>query len=172
MLPQGAVNMQGTFYNCYNLKEYKNIASNKIEDVSMCFYNCTNLVLPGSINDNATNMYRTYYNCVNMQFIPNIPNCVVNMQETYYNCQTVTSVPNVPGNVVNMEGTFDGCVNVGGDINIVSEVVTNAYNCFNNTSTQKNVYIPFYYENGDYSATYNNLHFRKLISKLNHIIHF
>ena len=156
MLPQGAVNMQGTFYNCYNLKEYKNIASNKIEDVSMCFYNCTNLVLPGSINDNATNMYRTYYNCVNMQFIPNIPNCAVNMQETYYNCQTITSVPNVPGNVVNMEGTFDGCVNVVGDINIISEVITNVYNCFNNTTAQKNIYIPYYYENGELSATYNS----------------
>jgi hypothetical protein len=38
---------------------------------------------------------------------------------------------------------------------IHSNRITNAYNCFNETTLRKNVYIPFTYENGVNTETYN-----------------
>ena len=55
-----------------------------------------------------------------------------------------------------MYGTFDGCISIIGDIDIYSENIVNAENIFNNTSSLKDVYIPFKYDNGVYTTTYNS----------------
>ena len=51
--------------------------------------------------------------------------------------------------------TFAWCDNLSNDINIESEIITNASNCFEGTSLEKNVYIPFTYANGVNTLTYN-----------------
>jgi hypothetical protein len=55
-----------------------------------------------------------------------------------------------------MYGTFAGCYNLFGDVVIQSSNVVKATRCFNNTTLTKNVYIPFTYENGINTITYNS----------------
>ena len=69
--------------------------------------------------------------------------------------QTLTSM-SVINSVTNMHGTFDGCRNLIGNIYIQSNRVTNAMRCFNSTTLTKNIYIPFAYENSEYTPTYNS----------------
>jgi hypothetical protein len=54
-----------------------------------------------------------------------------------------------------MSETFSYCWNLSGNIYIQSENISNAMNCFYNTSLTKNVYIPYTYENSEYTKTYN-----------------
>ena len=53
-----------------------------------------------------------------------------------------------------MYGTFSGCSNLIGDIIIHSEQISNVENIFQDTSLDKNVYIPFQ-NNGVNTATYD-----------------
>lgn len=132
--PVNVVNMQGTFYDDYNLTSYTDIRSNRLTDMSLCFWNCQNLTSFGTITSKQlTNMYETFYNCTNM-----------------------ITAPMIPSGVVNANGLFDGCSNLTGDVYIRSEIVNDASNCFNNTSLEKNVHIPFFYSNNTYSETYNS----------------
>jgi hypothetical protein len=64
--------------------------------------------------------------------------------------------PEIPINVSNVNYCFDNCINLTGDIIIGSVQITDATDCFNNTSLPKNVYIPFTYQNGDNTLTYNS----------------
>ena len=70
-------------------------------------------------------------------------------------CNSLTIAPNIPSSINILWRTFAGCTNLTGNIYIESNQITNSVNCFYNTSLTKNVYIPFYYENGIQSATYN-----------------
>ena len=132
-LPINVVNMQGTFYNDYNLVSYTEVRSNKLTDMSLTFWNCQNLTDAGIISSkNLTNMY-----------------------ETFYNCSNLVNAPVIPSGVINANGLFDGCTNLSGDVYFKAENINDASNCFNNTSLEKNVYIPFFYSNNTYSETYN-----------------
>ena len=113
-------NMFRTFYNCYNLSTTPDLS------------NCTNL----------SNMYQTFYNCSNLTSLPEIPTNVSNISGAFYNCALVNSVSTIPANVTDIAETFDGCSNLTGDINIESEIITNAINAFANTTANKLIPVP------------------------------
>ena len=55
-----------------------------------------------------------------------------------------------------MSSTFSSCTNLGSQIYILSQNITYAVDCFYNTSLPKDVYIPYTYDNGEYTKTYNS----------------
>ena len=77
------------------------------------------------------------------------------MENSFNGCTSLTSITNINGDVVNMSGTFDGCTSLTGTLIIHSTEITNAYNCFDNTTSDKNIYIVFEYENGESTETYS-----------------
>jgi hypothetical protein len=108
------------------------------------FYNCRNLqqiTIPNSV----TNIAGAFQNCY--QFTTaKIPTAVYgSMANAYYDCYNVNRIDgNIPETVNNVAGSFYNCKNISGDIFIHSNLITNAINCFYNTTSTKNVYIPFY----------------------------
>jgi len=104
-------------------------------------------------------MSGTFEDCSNIVNAPIIPNSVTYMSGTFEDCSNIVNAPIIPNSVTYMFGTFSNCYNLKGNVYIQSENITNAYNCFYcafNTPLTKNVYIPFKYENGEYTKTYNS----------------
>ena len=78
-----------------------------------------------------------------------------NLDKAFANCYNLYRIDNISDSANSMVETFFNCVNLSGRINITSTEITNAQNCFGETSLEKNVYIPFMYENGVNTLTYN-----------------
>lgn len=121
-IPDNIVNMTGTFQQCSNLVPNENLLPNYITDLSYCFQQCGKIV-------NA----------------PVIPNTIVNMSHAFDYCSKLENVPDMSNcsNIDEINGCFDRCINLSGEIIIGSEQISNAIDCFNNTSLKKYVYIPF-----------------------------
>jgi hypothetical protein len=98
----------------------------------------------------------TFSNCQNLTYIESLPPQTTYLNAAFRNCTNLTTIPSIPDSVKYMGGTFYECTNLAGNIYIYSNQVINADSCFNNTTLQKNVYIPFTYENGEYTKTYNS----------------
>jgi hypothetical protein len=101
-------------------------------------------------------MYDTFWNCFNLVNAPVIPNNVINMSYTFNGSTNLVNAPVMPNSVINMHSTFRSCKNLTGNIYIQSSKITNGASCFDYTSLTKNVYIPFTYENGVNTKTYNS----------------
>jgi hypothetical protein len=74
---------------------------------------------------------------------------------TFALCTNLVNAPVIPNSVTDTYALFAGCSNLSGDIIFESENISNAYNCFEETALDKNVYIPFTYANGVNTLTYN-----------------
>ena len=116
---------------------------------------CYNLINVPSLPNNLTSMKSTFSSCNRLKNIPVIPESVTNMRYTFNNCSNLVNAPVIPNNVTYMGDTFNNCVNLTGKIYIQSSNITYANDCFNKTSLSKYVYIPFTYENGVNTKTYN-----------------
>ena len=127
---------------------------------TMCgtFYSSGNAALTTvtNINNNTVNMVNTFYNCQNLTTIDRFPDSVTDISGCFESCKSLTSVPSIPNSVTCMNYTFAGCTNLTGYFYIYSNNVTNATNCFANTTKIKEVYIPFTYSNNAYTQTYNS----------------
>ena len=156
-IPNGVINMSNTFEACYNLETVPALP-NSVVNAHQTFSMCNKLDLPSSYtlsNTNITDAVCLFWNCFNLHNAPALPNTLNYMGSTFGHCTNITTAPNIPASVTNMYGTFDSCTNLTGDIYIYSENIANAQKCFNNTSTTKNVYIPF--QNGGVNTkTYNS----------------
>ena len=151
---ENVVNMSNTFRNCYNLINILEIPNN-VMDISYCFYNCSNLTEMSEIPDSVINMSSTFSNCFMLKYPSDLSLNVNDISSLYNNCNNLLLSSEIPNSVTNMYETFAGCANLAGDIEINSENISNATNCFINTSANKDVYIPF--KNNDvYTETYNS----------------
>lgn len=177
-IPNSVYDMSGAFYGCHNLVNPPIIPNSvgvirdafgsctnminapvipdNISDMCMVFRYCYNLVNVPNIPNNTTNMAHTFLACFDIDNIPTIPNSVVDLACAFQDCYNLNNIPNIPTSVVNMSGTFYGCSNLHGNIFIQSPHIINTLNCFHNTSLTKNVFIPFKYENSEYTSTYNS----------------
>lgn len=156
---KNATDVGGIFYVDTNLvNAYVDISN--ATDLSEAFDSCINLVnLTLKISNKITNLSETFSQCYNLttQPMPTIPNTVVNMHKTFYYTYRIHSYPNIPASVTDMSETFSDCYNFTGNIYISSYNVSNAYNCFAFTgNARKDIYLPFKYENGVASQTYNS----------------
>jgi hypothetical protein len=101
-------------------------------------------------------MSGTFIECSKLRESPVIPDSVTNMSDTFSGCRNLFNAPVIPNSVTNMCGTFFDCDYLSGDIFIQSNKIINAYECFYGTYLDKNVYIPFTYDNGVNTQTYNS----------------
>lgn len=147
-------NMYGTFEYCSSLVNAPTIP-NSVSYLGGTFFGCTNLVNAPVIPNSITVLSSTFAQCSSLTDTPVIPNSVTSMSSTFANCSSLVNTTNIPDSVINMQNTFRYCTNLTGNINIISNQVTDAVNCFSNTSLTKNVYIP-YYNNGIATTTYNS----------------
>ena len=178
-LPSGLVNMSGCFGVCTNMVTGPSTIPSSVTNIQSAFYGCANMTTgPSSIPSGCTNMYIVFTGCEKLASVPTLPDTVRFMDRTFSGCKNITSTGHIPTSVVNMAATYAHCENIvssddipstttflyetfkncyslTGNINIHSNQVTNATNCFANTSLSKNVYIPFTYANGVNTATYN-----------------
>ena len=158
-ISNSVVNLQRTFYNCINLTSVSALPNICDGNLGGTFRECRSIqnipALPNSVIGNMYSMGSTFYNCVNLVNAPEIPEWVKTLDNTFYNCTNLTNIPTIPNSVNFFGGVFDGCVNLAGNIYINSMNITDATNCFANTSLTKNVYIPFTYENSINTVTYN-----------------
>ena len=154
-IPDSVTNMFGTFEGCYTLKNSPSIP-NSVTQMGLCFASCNCLEVAPTIPDSVTNLYKTFSYCRNLTTIPSLPNNVTSLFSTCNLCYNLNSIPNIPKSVENMCETFIWCTNLPNNIYILSENITNAVNCFYGTTSMKNVYIPFTYDNGVNTQTYNS----------------
>ena len=155
-IPNSVNNLNDTFFDCIclvNVPNLENIPNSCSLHHTFC--NCRSLINQPTINPATTYLARTFDNCISLQTI-NIPANVRELYGTYQNCSNITSIPNIPQTVTNIANCFYGCTNIKDNIFIKSANITNATNCFYDTSLIKNVYIPFEYENGVNTQTYNS----------------
>ena len=152
---ENVTNMSSTFYSCSNLVNAPTIP-NSVTDMSRTFDSCYSLDNTPIIGNSVINMSRTFYNCYSLVNAPIIPNSVTDMSYTFMYCYNLVNAPIIPNSVTNMGGTFYSCSNLVGDIYMYSENIFNAINCFFGSRLTKNVYIPFTYENGVNTQTYNS----------------
>ncbi|MBO4622540.1 MAG: leucine-rich repeat protein [Bacilli bacterium] len=175
-IPDSVTNMTGTFCACTNLTNITNLPPNLVnmgcggtdmvpEDPPFahvigtgCFADCIQLTsdaippIPNSVKD----MTATFYDCPNLTTTPNLPTSLVNMAECFMGCTNLTTVSShIPNTTVNMQNAFRACNNLVGDIHIDSTEINMVTNCFYGTTAAKNVYIPFIYQNGINTKTYN-----------------
>ena len=108
-----------------------------------------------TIPNSVVDMCGTFAYCRNLTTTPSLPNAVINIAECFMNCSNITSAGYIPNSVTNVRNTFAGCNNLTGSIYIQSNKIGDVKDCFANTSLDKNVYIPFTYENGVNTKTYN-----------------
>lgn len=151
-LPQNISGLYYTFRGCTNLTTIPSIP-NKVRNLAYTFYMGnvpSNLTIPNDI----TNMVGTFAK-TNATQIPAISTNASAIDSMCSGCTQLTTAPVIPSSVNTMYSTFAGCTNLTGDIYIYSNKVWEVRSCFNNTSLTKNVYIPFTYENGEYTKTYN-----------------
>ena len=153
-IPENTIDLSMTFRQCYNLVDAP-VIPNSVTNMHQAFYTCTNLINAPEIPNSVTDISSAFSECTNLVNAPVIPNSVTNMCGTFYYCNNLTNASVISNNVTNMSSTFRNCSNLTGDIYIYSEKVNDVMYCFNGTSLQKNVYIPFTYENSVNTQTYN-----------------
>lgn len=95
-----------------------------------------------------------FINCINLSDSITLPNNVINISHTFENCTSFNTIPTIPDSVSDVSYCFDGCVNISGELYISNPNITNATNCFMNTSNEKVVHIPYYFSNRVYTPTY------------------
>ena len=177
-IPNSVTSMSGTFDFCHNLNQNIQIP-NSVTSMSSTFSDCSNLNQNIQIPSSVTNMFRTFSYCRNLNQniqIPNsvtdmswtfsscykfnqniqIPNSVTNMYSTFASCHNLNQNIQIPNSVTNMYSTFYDCTNLSSRIYILSQNITSAVSCFYSTSLPKDVYIPYTYDNGEYTKTYNS----------------
>ena len=151
--------MLHAFGGCTNLIHINNI-NNTVTDMSKTFTLCTSLVNVPVIPNSVTNMYWTFRGCENLVNVPTIPDSVTNMVYAFAGCSSLVNAPVIGNGVTNMQMAFYGTSNLQGNIYIYSNQVADAGSCFtvlpSKNAKTKNVYIPFTYDNGVNTLTYNS----------------
>ena len=99
------------------------------------FYNCTNLNKVYNIPNSCIRLDYAFQACSALEYIDKLPENVEYLMRTFNGCLSLDSSPDIPINVYNMDYTYAGCINLNGIINIKSDNVSSANNCFLNAGT-------------------------------------
>ena len=137
---------------CVKFDDNINIESNNGHGL---FCDCINLSEVYNIPEGCTRLDYAFQGCTNLTYIDKLPENLTNLTRTFNGCQFLESVPDIPSQVTNMDYTFAGCVNLNGKINIKSNDVSSASNCFLN-SGNSNILINVNRNSTTYE-TFNNL---------------
>ena len=164
VIPNSVTSLYDTFGYCTSLENAPEIP-NSVIHLSGTFSGCSGLVNAPVIPNSVTNMDRAFWECTNLKNVSEIPNSVTIMSATFYGCRNLVNAPVIPnsvnGTLSRIEygqntGIFEDCLNLTGNIFIQSENIMDVRHCFYNTELEKNVYIPFKYNNSG-SESFNRL---------------
>lgn len=161
IIPDSVTDLSGTFMGCSNLGDLANTTNAftnniNITHMNATFYNSGITSIP-NLPSNVIYLTNTFANCQNLTKISkDIPSTVIDLGGCFSGCTNLTEIPFIPESVINLCNTFSGCSNLETEICIRSSNVQNATNCFLGLNTPRNVYIPFTYENGINTKTYNS----------------
>lgn len=153
-LPASVKKVTSAFENCISAIETQNI-SEGIRDLEFVYQHCTNLIKCRPLPESAIYTRYLYYLCNKLTEVPPIPRNSIMQFGMYGECTNVVTAPVIPNKVTDVGQCFYRCTNLTGDVLILSNRVTNAQNFVYGSSLTKNVYIPFTYDNGVNTATYN-----------------
>ena len=142
-IPNSVTNMSSTFFNCTNLNQNIQIP-NSVTNMSRTFMSCVSLNQNIQIPSSVASMSFAFASCSNLNQNIQIPNSVTNMSRTFLSCASLNQNIQIPSSVADIDYTFFGCTNLQGRINILSENIINASDCFSGT-LPKDVYIPYNY---------------------------
>lgn len=142
-IPNSIINMSYSFYNCSNLTDIIDLP-NSVTQLAYTFYNCSNLINVPTIPNSITSLESTFSNCTSLVNVPTITNSVSYMNSTFAGCTNLNSTVNIPDSVTSIYKCFADCNNLTSDIYISSFNIANASQLFINTTSNKNVHIPYY----------------------------
>ena len=171
-------NMSYAFCNCRNLTSVTNMNEN-VESLAFTFNGCSIFNQEIRIPNSVTNMVNTFSRCSSFNQEIQIPNSVTNMRGTFYGCSSFNQPINIPDSVVDLDSAFHDCglncdVSIGSsvenmgatfawcssfdnkNITIFSPNIYAVSTTFTAFSGSVNVYIPFKYENGVNSLTFDS----------------
>ena len=182
-IPNSVTNMRSCFSDCTNLTVPPSIIPSLVTDMNHAFSNTNITTTPDMSNaSSVSNFHAAFYNCRYLTTVTSYPPTGSTFDYAFYNCIRLTTVPNViPNNIVSTYSTFYNCPNLN-NVNIFfPPTVVNMQSCFYNcklttgnfyiysteatiagfptdrySSSKKNVYFPFTYDNGVYTTIYNN----------------
>jgi len=155
VIPNNVRNMQSTFADCTKLINAPTLP-NSITELDSTFSGCSNLTNAGTIPSSITNLHNTYTACTSLVNMPGIPPSVTTMESTFEGCINLANIQSIPPSVTSMYRTFKGCTSFVNDIIIASKEITNAVECFADTTAMKNVFISFNYaDSTERTKTYN-----------------
>jgi hypothetical protein len=156
-LPDTLIGIDYMFGQCVNLTTSVTIPSS-VQNMAGMYDGCVNITVASGMS-NATSVHNSkwsYWNCTGIREIEDLPPNVSEIDGMFSGCSNLTTINvNIPTNVTTADKLFAGCSNLGGDIVFESTEIQTASGCFEGTSLEKNVYIPFTYENGAHTLTYN-----------------
>ena len=139
-----------TFYNQTELIEFPQIPST-VNSIVETFYGCTNLkdtniVISGSVID----MRGAFYGCASIVTSPSIPSSVREIDYLFKDCTALKNISNIP-NVTSLAHVLSGCSNLK-EIPKIPETVTNLRSTFINcTNLEKAPDLPDSIINMDYA---------------------
>ena len=122
---------------CVKFDSNINIESNNGYGI---FLNCDSLSKVYNIPNECTRLDYAFQDCDNLSYVDKFPDSLTNLTRAFNGCAILESVPDIPSQVTNMDYTFAGCKSLKGKINIKSNNVSSANNCFTNTGTS-NIFI-------------------------------
>lgn len=178
IIPDWVDRLNGTFSECRNLTSVPTIP-NSITSMESAFSYCTSLINAPTIPNSVTSLAYCFSACQNLTNIPALPASITNLTGTFSGCASLTNLPVLPISITALPDTFKACTNlINININSISIInlyqtfkgctnitnaafrsnqITNITNCFADTTTAKNVYIPFYntYTNKENTITYD-----------------
>ena len=146
--------MSNTYVNCYSLRVACPVGPN-VTNISYIYDNCRNLNFNCQLGPNTLNLQGAFRNCVNLDRPIEIPETATDISRMFQYCYNLKKDFKIPNNVTNMYATFYGCSKLSNEVEIFAKEVINAVDCFSASSSAKTVYIPFYYDNGVYTKTFN-----------------
>ena len=153
-LPNSVENISHIFDNCVKLKNVT--IPNSVQDMSYAFNNCIDITITPELPNSLTNMSYAFSNCVNIPVMPIIPDTTIDMSGAFYNCSNIKNFQDITIGVTNLYQAFENCVKLEGNLKIYSSTITNAYNCFDGTTLDKNIFIQFKYANYEDTDTYKS----------------
>lgn len=153
-IPSSVINMVSTFENCVSVTETSNV-SEGTRDLHSVYENCYNLVKCRPLPESAIYTRYVYFRCNKLTELPPIPRNSTMQFGMYRECTNVITAPIIPQKVTDVGQCFTRCTNLTGDIIILSNKIQDAQDFVFETNLTKNVYIPFTYDNGVNTATYN-----------------
>ena len=110
-IPDGVIDMYATFQGCTSLTQAPEIPSS-VTYLSHIFYGCTSLTQAPEIPDGVIDMDGTFQGCTSLEQAPGIPSSVRYLGQTFYGCTSLEQAPEIPDGVIFMGGTFQGCTSL------------------------------------------------------------